>query len=125
MKQTGPLRDEQAWIPEPVAGDLLWPRRTLYGGDAKWTPYKGAHQPCVTCIEVLQDHERQPYLRPPGHPSAATKARQGPNGKTVHCAAHGVELEAKDAAIKAYLKDVRGRAEHMAHVKTARPRSRR
>ena len=125
MKQTQPLAGERAWIPPPVTPDLLWPRREIYGGDAKWTPYRGAHQPCVTCIEVIQDHAKEPYPRPPGHPSPAVKARQGPNGKTLHCAGHGVELEAKDAEIKAHLKDLRARHDHLASSRVGPGRGRR
>jgi hypothetical protein len=82
----------------------MWPRRKIFGGDAKWTPYRGkTHMTCSTCVEVLMDHDKQPYPRHPGHPAPATKRRKGPNGETVHCARHGMELERKDNEIKARL----------------------
>jgi hypothetical protein len=65
--QSEPLPGEEAWIPSPVEPDLLWPRRKIFGGDATWTAYRGkTHQACSTCIEVLIEHEKEPYPRPPG-----------------------------------------------------------
>jgi hypothetical protein len=115
-RQSAPLAGEEAWVPPPVEGDLLWPRRTIFGGDAKWTPYRGkTHQACTTCVEVLIDHGKQPYPREPGHPAPATKRRKGPNGDTWHCARHGAELERKDAEIAARLAAMRAHEAHMAH----------
>ena len=115
MRQTEPLPGEEAWVPPPVEGDLLWPRRTIYGGDAAWSLYRGkTHQACTTCIEVLQDHEREPYPRQPPHPTAATKRRKGPNGDSWHCARHGTEMERRDGEIKRRLADLRARTEHVA-----------
>jgi hypothetical protein len=116
--QSEPLPGEEAWIPSPVEPDLLWPRRKIFGGDATWTAYRGkTHQACSTCIEVLIEHEKEPYPRPPGHPSPATKVRNGPNGRTWHCARHGEALERKDREIKARLTTMR---EHREHVSRSR-----
>jgi hypothetical protein len=80
--------------------------------------YRGkTHQACSTCVEVLIEHEKEPYPRPPGHPSPATRVRNGPNGRTWHCARHGEALERKDREIKARLTTMR---EHREHVSRSR-----
>lgn len=113
-RQTAPLPGEEPWIPEPEAGDLLWPRRTIYGGEAKWTPYRGSHRPCDLCVEVLHDHDTQPYSRHPPHPSPATLKRKGPNGESFLCARHGQDYGVRDEAIGRRLAEQRAHQAHMA-----------
>lgn len=116
-----PLPGEEPWVPPPIDGDLFWPRRKIFGGEAKWTRYTlKTHQTCTTCVEVLQDHEKQAYERQPPHPSAAALVRSGPNGKTWHCMRHGEELRRRDDAVAERLKDLRAHQAHLA--RGVRPR---
>lgn len=115
MVQSAPLPGEEPWIPPPTEGTLHWPSRTIYGGVATWTPYRGAHRACATCIEVV--HERGVAGAP--HPAPATRRRKGPNDTTEHCSRHAEVLERKDKEIARRVRERRAAAEHQARGRRA------
>lgn len=110
QRQSEPLPGEEPWIPPPVDGTLRWPSRKIFGGIAKWSPYRGSHQPCETCVELI--HERGVAAAP--RPAPATRRRKGPNGDTLHCSRHAEVLERKDKEIARRVKAQGEAAEHLA-----------
>lgn len=93
MPDQGALFSER----EAVGVDVQMPSEKLWPGRASWVAYRGAHQPCGVCVMVI--HERGIERAP--HPHAARWKRKGPNGDTLVCSAHKVELEPKDKAAEA------------------------
>lgn len=94
-----PLPGERPWIPAPTALPLLWPRERQRPGPATWKRYtlKG-RQPCTTCIQVLQDHQRRPFDRQPGNPHPSTWIREDKETgtRTFHCSQHGADMKLED-----------------------------
>jgi hypothetical protein len=63
----------------------------------KWTRFKGVHQPCVACTELI--HQLGVGKAP--HPQPASWKRTGPNGDRLLCNEHGEEHRRLDSQVTA------------------------
>lgn len=93
-------------------GDVPMPEDAWGAADAKWSPYKGKHQPCADCIALI--HEKGTARAP--HPAPARFRRKGPNGELLVCMVHAEERKRYDARAKAL---AAARAEIASHEKRA------
>jgi hypothetical protein len=65
------------------------------GGDAKWTTYKGPHQPCHRCIRALSQGVMAT------HPYPARRKRAGvTSDPELLCHIHGERQETRDQMVK-------------------------
>lgn len=85
---TVPKLPEPTDLPKDADGNPL-------GGDAKWTAYRGAHQPCHRCIRAIN----QGVMHAHPHPARRKRAGVGA-GDELLCLQHGEAQETRDALVK-------------------------
>jgi hypothetical protein len=99
-------------------GQVPMPEDAWGAAEAKWTPYKGRHQPCADCVALI--HERGTAAA--SYPAPARFRRKGPNDEILVCVVHAEERRRYDAGAKRLAK---ARAEIASHEQRAARASRR
>lgn len=116
-----PVPGQMALMPEPARPTLLWPTSTPEAGGATWSRYTGkTRQQCTTCLQVLMQHDREPYPHRPPPPAGATMVRTLGTGRAAprswHCSPHGTELERLDQIADRQKRLRREHGEHLARA---------